>query len=69
MNAWIFLTLAIVSEVIGSTGLNAITFWVIRGKFDWTWWLPNLYLMLYPLFFIPRVLCHLIQDQRQQIIN
>jgi hypothetical protein len=38
------------------SGLNAIAFWTIRGDFDPTWWLPNLYLMLYPLFFLPRFL-------------
>jgi hypothetical protein len=30
--------------------------WLIRDDFDVTWWLPNLYLMLYPLFFIPKVI-------------
>ncbi|MED4585266.1 DUF5360 family protein [Brevibacillus choshinensis] len=24
--------------------------------FDPSWWVPNLYLMLYPLFFIPGIL-------------
>jgi Family of unknown function (DUF5360) len=48
--ALVSLTLTFVS------GLNAITFWMIRGDFDPTWWLPNLYLLFYPLFFIPRLL-------------
>jgi Family of unknown function (DUF5360) len=48
--ALVSLTLTFVS------GLNAIAFWTIRGDFDLTWWLPNLYLLLYPLFFIPRLL-------------
>lgn len=34
------------------SGLQAIAFWVFRDDFDWMWWLPNLYLLLYPLFFI-----------------
>ncbi|WNC13574.1 DUF5360 family protein [Brevibacillus brevis] len=38
------------------SGLQAIAFWAIRLDFDLSWWLPNLYLLLYPLFFIPRLL-------------
>ncbi len=50
-------SLAIISLVLTFTsGLNAIAFWIIRHDFDLTWWLPNLYLMLYPLFFIPHLL-------------
>jgi Family of unknown function (DUF5360) len=48
--ALISLTLTFVS------GLNTISFWLIRGDFDPTWWIPNLYLMIYPLFFIPKFL-------------
>jgi Family of unknown function (DUF5360) len=45
---------ALISLVLTfSSGLNAIAFWVIRGDFDPTWWIPNLYLMIYPLFFLP----------------
>ena len=32
----------------------AIAFWLIRGDFDPSWWIPNLYLMIYPLFFLQR---------------
>jgi Family of unknown function (DUF5360) len=39
-----------------SSGLNAIAFWIIRADFDPTWWIPNLYLLIYPLFFIPKLL-------------
>jgi hypothetical protein len=35
------------------SGLQAVSFWAIRRDFDISWWLPNLYLLLYPLFFIP----------------
>jgi hypothetical protein len=50
-------SLALISLVLTFTsGLNAIVFWVIRGDFDLIWWLPNLYLMLYPLFFFPYLL-------------
>jgi Family of unknown function (DUF5360) len=45
---------ALISLVLTfSSGLNAIAFWLIRGDFDPTWWIPNLYLILYPLFFLP----------------
>ncbi len=47
---------ALISLVLTfSSGLNAIAFWVIRGDFDPTWWIPNLYLMLYPLFFLSKL--------------
>lgn len=35
------------------SGLQAVGFWTMRCWFDWTWWLPNLYLLVYPLFFLP----------------
>lgn len=35
-----------------ASGLMAISFWAIQGWFDLTWWLPNLYLMLYPIPFL-----------------
>ncbi|ANY76633.1 YvaD family protein [Paenibacillus ihbetae] len=38
------------------SGLQAIAFWSIRLDFDLFWWLPNLFLMLYPLFFLPRLI-------------
>jgi Family of unknown function (DUF5360) len=38
------------------SGLNAISFWLIRGDFDPSWWIPNLYLLIYPLFSIPKLL-------------
>jgi len=34
------------------SGLQALAFWVMRADFDWTWWIPNAYLLIYPLFFI-----------------
>lgn len=36
------------------SGLMAISFWAIRLEFDAVWWIPNLVLLLYPLFFIPK---------------
>ncbi|SER34450.1 hypothetical protein SAMN04487944_103107 [Gracilibacillus ureilyticus] len=38
------------------SGLQAIAFWAFSGDFDITWWSVNLYLLIYPLFFIPMFL-------------
>jgi hypothetical protein len=38
------------------SGLQAVAFWALRGDFDVTWWAPNLFLMVYPLFFLVPVL-------------
>ncbi len=37
------------------SGLQAIAFWALRLDFDISWWSVNLYLLVYPLFFIGRV--------------
>jgi Family of unknown function (DUF5360) len=29
-------------------GLQALSFWALRGDFELGWWLPNLFLLLYP---------------------
>ncbi len=51
--------IALVSLVLTfCSGLQAIAFWAIRMDFAPSWWLPNLFLMLYPLFFIPTLLRH-----------
>jgi len=48
---------ALVSLVMTSvSGLQAIAFWAIRREFDPAWWIPNGFLLLYPLFFIYRLL-------------
>ncbi len=48
---WIYF--AIVSLCLTfASGLMAISFWAIQGWFDLAWWLPNLYLMLYPIPFL-----------------
>lgn len=47
---------ALVSLTLTScSGLQAIAFWTIRSDFDLWWWLPNLFLLIYPLFYIPTV--------------
>ncbi len=48
--------LALISLVLTfCSGLQAIAFWGIRLDFDISWWLPNLFLLLYPLFFMKSV--------------
>ena len=37
------------------SGLQAISYWAVSHEFDLTWWLPNLFLLVYPLFFIPKI--------------
>lgn len=50
-------SLALISLVLTScSGLQALAFWTLRADFDLVWWLPNLFLLLYPLFFIPTLL-------------
>lgn len=49
--------LALVSLVLTScSGLMAVSFWALRGDFDPWWWAPNLFLLVYPLFFLPAFL-------------
>ena len=33
-------------------GLMAISYWGIMGEFDITWWVPNLFLMIWPIPFL-----------------
>jgi Family of unknown function (DUF5360) len=37
-------------------GLMAIGYWVLLQEFDPSWFLPNLALVIWPLFFIPRLI-------------
>ena len=39
-------------------GLMAISFWAIRGDFDPGWWAVNLALMIWPLFYLPRLIAN-----------
>lgn len=46
--------LALISLVLTScSGLQAIAFWMIKQDYDLMWWIPNLYLLVYPMFHIP----------------
>ena len=48
---------ALVSLLLTSvSGLQAIAYWTLARDFDLTWWLPNLFLLTYPLYFLPRLL-------------
>ena len=38
------------------SGLQAIAYWVFAKDFDLSWWLPNLFLLIYPIFFIPTII-------------
>lgn len=46
-------SLTLASLVLTSTsGLMAVAFWTLRRDFDPTWWAPNLFLLVWPLFFV-----------------
>ena len=45
---------ALISLTLTScSGLMAVAFWALRRDFDPAWWAPNLFLLLYPLAFLP----------------
>ncbi len=50
--AWVLVSLTLTS----CSGLQAVAYWAFAGDFDPWWWTANLYLLIYPLFFIPRLL-------------
>jgi hypothetical protein len=51
---WILI--ALISLVLTfCSGLQAIAFWILRADFDLNWWVPNLFLMIYPTFFIVNI--------------
>ena len=53
----IWQNIALISLILTfCSGLQAISFWVLRADFNLTWWIPNLYLLIYPLFFIPQLI-------------
>lgn len=37
------------------SGLMAISFWVFHQDFDMTWWIPNLFLLGYPVYYIRKL--------------
>lgn len=39
-----------------ASGLMALSFWVLRRDFDLGWWLPNVFLLVYPVPYLVRLL-------------
>ncbi|TGL61602.1 DUF5360 family protein [Leptospira sarikeiensis] len=39
-----------------ASGLQAISFWTISFDYNLSWWIPNLYLLIYPLYYIPKLI-------------
>ncbi|WP_210410840.1 DUF5360 family protein [Leptospira sarikeiensis] len=31
-------------------------FWTISFDYNLSWWIPNLYLLIYPLYYIPKLI-------------
>lgn len=48
------LVLPISLSLTFAAGLLALVFWGLRGDFEVGWWLPNLYLTLWPLWTLSR---------------
>ncbi len=56
----LWMIFALISLVLTSvSGLQAISYWTFAGEFDPTWWIPNLFLLIYPIFFIPKMIQNL----------
>jgi Family of unknown function (DUF5360) len=50
--------MALVSLTLSSTaGLMAVSYWTVMGEFEPVWFGINLALFLWPLFFIPKLMC------------
>lgn len=47
------------------SGLQALAFWSLRADFDLSWWIPNLFLLLYPLFFFKPLLTKFAETNRE----
>jgi hypothetical protein len=37
------------------SGLMAISFWIYHNDFDLGWWIPNLFLLFYPMFYLNKL--------------
>ncbi len=49
-------SLALLSLAFTSaSGLQAIAFWTLRRDFDFTWWIPNVFLLVYPVPYAARL--------------
>jgi hypothetical protein len=47
--------LAISLVLTWCAGFMAVSFWVIRADFDPLWWAANLFLVVWPMAFFPRI--------------
>ena len=49
--------IALISLVLTfCSGLQAVSFWFLRSDFDIVWWISNLYLLVYPFFFVRKLI-------------
>lgn len=46
--SWVLVSLTLTA----CSGLQAIAYWIFAGDFNVWWWSANLYLLIYPLFFL-----------------
>ena len=44
------------------SGLQAFSYWTLAQETDLSWWIPNLFLLIYPFFFIPTLIRQLTQS-------
>lgn len=52
--------LALISLILTQVaGLMAVGYWALMGEFDPSWFLPNLALVVWPVFFLPGLVCDL----------
>jgi hypothetical protein len=55
---------ALISLILTSiSGLQAISYWVLAKEFDLMWWIPNLFLLIYPFFFIFKISSNLSHEK------
>lgn len=60
--------LALISLTLTSVaGLMAVGYWTLLAQFDPSWFLPNLTLAVWPLFFLPGLVCDLGSGGREGI--
>lgn len=62
-------TLALISMVLTfCAGFMAICFWSFQGKFggsfEISWWLPNLFLMLWPIMMLKTIVSKDVKDEK-----
>jgi hypothetical protein len=53
-NQWVLFALGSLFLTFCS-GLMAISFWIYHNDFDLGWWIPNMFLLFYPLFYLNKV--------------